>query len=258
MKIKKVALYYFTGTGNTLLVVKKMEKIFRYLNVEVTLFNIAKAEPENIPLNCTVGIAFPVACFSTYPLVWDFLRKMPDGKGTELFMVDTLSSFSGVLTGQVRRLIINKNYSPLGASEIIMPNNINFKKYNEVKTQEKIRKGLEKAKYFAHDLVYGNSKWKPIPLLPTVVNKMKLQNKAWSFLAKRWMFSVDNIRCIRCGICYKLCPVDNIEMENYPEYLDRCQFCLRCISFCPTGAISFKDKGVFYPYTAVEYEDLLK
>ena len=258
MKIRKVAFYYFSGTGNTLLIVNKMIDIFRSLNIEVNIYNMLYTKPSEISIDNTIGISFPVACFTTYPFVWDFLEAMPDGQGTDIFMVDTKGSFSGGMTGQVHQLLVRKNYNPIGAREIKMPNNINFSRYDEQKNQQLISIGLQKAKYYTHDLVYGISKWKPIFILPTLFEKLQVRRRAWTFLEKRLVLTIDNIKCIRCGLCYKLCPVNNIEMEEYPEYLGKCQFCLRCISFCPTQAISFKDKKDFYPYNALEAEELLK
>lgn len=258
MKIKKVSFYYFSGTGNTLLVVKKMTEVFRELNVKVDLYNIVDVEPDQIDTATTVGIAFPVACLSTYRLVWEFLEKIPQGNGAEFFMVDTMAVLSGIVPTLVRQIITRKGYLPLGAKEIIMPHNINFESIKEEKNRLKTDKGLVEAKRFAHHLLYGVSGWKKVPLVPSLFRKLQMQERAWSYLTKKFAFSVDNIKCIRCGICYRLCPVDNIEMEEYPEYLAKCQCCMRCISFCPTQAISMKNKGRFFPYKAVEHEEMLK
>ena len=258
MEISKVAIYYFTGTGNTLLIVKKMVDTFQSLKVETSIHNMVSTDPGAVAVDRTIGIAFPVACFSTYPLVWDFLEGMPDGSGTDILMIDTLSSFSGVLTGQIRNLMVKKNYHPIGVKEVVMPSNINFKPWDDLKNEKIISAGLQKAKYFTHDLVYGISKWKPVYILPAIADILDLRKRAWALLAKKIELSIDNIKCIRCGICYKVCPVENIEMEEYPEFLDKCQFCLRCISFCPTQAISFKNKETFYPYKAQEADEILK
>ncbi len=258
MNRKKVAFYYFSGTGNTLLIVREMIKVFRKLNIQVEAHNMLHSDPEGIPLHKTIGIAFPVACFTTYPSVRDFLTKLPDGRGTEIFMVDTYSSFSGLLTGQIRSIVTKKNYIPIGAREIKMPNNFNFKPYREEKYARIVKKGLLQAKYFSHDIVYGISSWKPTPFIPVFLSNSGFARRVFTFMKRKYALSIDNIKCIRCGKCYKLCPVDNIEMENYPEFLDRCQLCLRCISFCPTEAIRFKEREDFYPYTAVEYEDIIQ
>jgi len=184
--------------------------------------------------------------------------QLPDGRGTEVFLVTTFSSFSGFLSGQVRRLLTRKNYVPIGSRKIKMPNNFNFQPYKEDKHSMIVRKGLLQAKYYSHDLVYGISYWNQTPVLPALLTRLSIEKRAFAHMPRKYTLTIDNIKCIRCGKCYKLCPVDNIEMENYPEFLERCQLCLRCISFCPTEAISFKNQERYYPYTAVDYEDILK
>jgi Pyruvate/2-oxoacid:ferredoxin oxidoreductase delta subunit len=46
-------------------------------------------------------------------------------------------------------------------------------------------------------------------------------------------------KCNGCGICEKLCPVDNISLnsEKKPIWGTACEFCLGCINWCPTQAI---------------------
>ena len=47
-------------------------------------------------------------------------------------------------------------------------------------------------------------------------------------------------KCTLCGSCVKLCPVDNVVMENNKiTFKDKCVRCFACIQWCPTGAIEF-------------------
>lgn len=75
MEIKsgEIDFYWFSGTGNTLLVANKMTEVFRSRGIEVNLFRIERSRPEHLDLGHTIGIAFPVACQSTFPLVWNFV-----------------------------------------------------------------------------------------------------------------------------------------------------------------------------------------
>jgi ferredoxin len=44
--------------------------------------------------------------------------------------------------------------------------------------------------------------------------------------------------CTGCGICVKVCPVQNIEMVNgKPQWLHHCENCTACFHWCPTQAI---------------------
>ncbi|MCX6349979.1 MAG: EFR1 family ferrodoxin [Candidatus Aureabacteria bacterium] len=235
--MKSVAFYYFTGTGNTLLVVKEMAAVFSEQAVSVELLPLERADPRSVKLEGTIGLAFPVAAQSTYPFVWRFVEGMPRSAGAEVFMVDTLAGFSGGIVGPLKRLLTNKGYIPVGASEIIMPSNFFPKKRNAGKEERVKRAGLVRARRFALALIEGKGRWEWVPVLSDIVCWMSRSSLIWNYLRKLFPLTVDSSRCIRCGVCVKLCPVKNIVLPEFPVFSDRCQVCMRCISFCPTGAI---------------------
>ena len=53
-------------------------------------------------------------------------------------------------------------------------------------------------------------------------------------------FTVDTEKCIQCGKCAKVCPVDNIT-STPPQWLHngRCTCCLACYHYCPVHAINY-------------------
>lgn len=59
-------------------------------------------------------------------------------------------------------------------------------------------------------------------------------------------FLLDKDKCIKCGLCTKLCGFSAIEPseEGYPECKDEksCIMCQHCFASCPTGAISILGK----------------
>ena len=73
--MNNIDFYYFSGTGNTLLVVKKMAETFEKNGINVNLHKIEESNTEDVNLEHTIGIAFPVAVLSTYPFVWEFIKK---------------------------------------------------------------------------------------------------------------------------------------------------------------------------------------
>lgn len=50
--------------------------------------------------------------------------------------------------------------------------------------------------------------------------------------------------CTGCGICKKVCPVNNIKpgQDGKPNFRHHCEHCMACIQCCPTRAINYKDK----------------
>ncbi|MDR0341053.1 MAG: 4Fe-4S binding protein [Mycoplasmataceae bacterium] len=49
-------------------------------------------------------------------------------------------------------------------------------------------------------------------------------------------------KCVGCGSCCNVCPVDAITMEKGKATIDKnkCIGCGACTSVCPFGAISFE------------------
>lgn len=64
---------------------------------------------------------------------------------------------------------------------------------------------------------------------------------------------ISNEKCDGCGICKKICPVNNIEMiENKPIWSNDCAGCFACINWCLKEAIqlgnaNFKIRQYHHP-----------
>ncbi len=257
MTNRVIDFYFFTGTGNTLLVVKEMREAFLASNIEVNLIPIEKACLQKVDLSHTLGLAFPVACQSTFPLVWDFLHSLPDSSGTEVFMVDTLDTYSGGVVGPLKKVLQDKGYETIGAREVRMPGNWLPKKINGEKNALRIKKGLKKAHNYAREIMDGSARWIRFPILSDLMYGVSSMRKTWEFMASKGKkFTVDREKCRQCDICERLCPIDNVVLEEYPRFLGHCQQCMRCISFCPTQAIYVPGKE-YEVYRAVKVKELL-
>jgi len=67
--------------------------------------------------------------------------------------------------------------------------------------------------------------------------------------------------CVKCGICKKVCPVNNISMgeDGNPCFMHHCEHCLACIQNCPTKAINYKNKTQSrkrYMHPDISWKDL--
>ncbi len=262
MNIDNIDFYYFSGTGNTLLVVKKMKDTFEEEGINVNLFKIEDSNPANINPEHTIGVAFPVAYLSTYPFVWKFIKSLPQVNGTDIFMVDTLGGFSGGIVGPMREIVKKKGYNPIGAKEIQMPINV-FYIQDRRTNEKKIQKGLIEAEKYAVDIINGKVKWDRVPVLSDGIYLLSigaLKLIGVDLHQKFFLFNPDRKKCNKCGICLELCPLENIkEGENgYPEHGLHCEYCLRCVSFCPRRAIPAKFNYKGKTYRGVKAKEFLK
>jgi len=257
MKSKTIDFYCFTGTGNTLLVARMMAETFSDRGIQVDFRRIESSDPAEVNAGHTLGLAFPVACQSTYLLVWDFIRALPECDGTEVFMVDTMQSFSGAIVGPLKKVLKKKGYITIGAKEIVMPGNWFPKSIDGEKNAKKVADGLDKATVFARRIVDGSSRWRRVPVLSDGFYWICSRPRTWKMMAEAGeKFTVDEEKCNGCGICEKLCPVGNVTAGEPPSIGSSCQQCMRCISFCPTEAIFVPDKE-YALYSAVKVKDIL-
>lgn len=260
MKMEKVDFYYFSGTGNTFLVVEKMEKTFEKNGFDVELHRIEKSDPKKVNLHHILGLAFPVAGLSTYPFVWDFIESLPSTDGTPIFMVDTLAGYSGGMVGPLHNKLKKRGYEPIGACEIKMPMNIFYIQSDESRSKL-IGKGIKKAEKYAQALVDGQANWGSFPVIPSVLctlSRSLMSSWEWKSQQKWFGFHAEKSECNHCGICEQICPLNNIEMREYPVYKCKCQFCMRCVSFCPQNAIPCKVNYKGKTHRAVKAKAFLK
>lgn len=56
------------------------------------------------------------------------------------------------------------------------------------------------------------------------------------------MSYIVNDQCIKCGICAKVCPANNITVKDKVCFSDHCEVCYACLHHCPKNAIHLKNE----------------
>ena len=63
----------------------------------------------------------------------------------------------------------------------------------------------------------------------------------------------DPDKCVKCGLCARLCPMGSIDPADVSNVAGKCIKCCACVKKCPTGAKYFDHEG--YLYHQHELED---
>lgn len=240
MKTKSVDLYFFTGTGNTFLAAKKIAEVFKENDIKANLINIEKTDPKTIDLSKIIGLAFPIACWNTYPFIRRFIKNLPNAANTEIFVFSTMGDSSLKAAATIGNTLSKKGYSVIATKGFKMPNNL-ISVQSEEKNIIKRDMAFIKIKSFTLDMIHKTTKAEKTNIF------FKFCFAISSFITSLWertffqkiiKFNLAKEKCTKCEICIKICPVENIKMKDYPEFNgNKCQVCMRCISYCPTRAI---------------------
>ena len=234
-----VKLYYFTGSGNTKLIVDHIANMFKEKNYNVSIERMEDVVKFDLIIYDYIGLLFPVYIQSTNPLVWDFIESLPDVANQKVFMIDTLSSFSGGIVGPIKKKLTKKGFNCVGAKELKMNSSIKTKH-----KKDKNQKAKKEATLFINNLLKNRTYWRRYPLLSDMMRLISKPHKIWVHTSKS--ISVDHERCTLCNICVKNCPTKAIKEENKRITIEHelCISCVRCIHNCPTNAILWKKKEV--------------
>ncbi len=255
---KNVNIYVFSGTGNTLIVANKISETFNKNSYNSTVLKMESVEPKQIDLNSTIGIGFTTACWNTFPFVRTWIDSLPDGNGAETFLFTSMGDSSCGMIAHIAKILEKKNYKIIGAKGFIMPNNF-LLVLKDDKNIARIEKNLLKVEEYAKGIINGNGYIRKPNILSSIAFSVTsfVTTKLWKTkLAQKIMkFKIDKTKCNGCGSCAMLCPAENIEIKEVPQFKDNCVFCLRCVSYCPQQALS--NKILLKTYRAVNLKDML-
>lgn len=238
--MKKIYIYYFSGSGNTKVIVDSVSNKLESKEYKVDLFPLEKGFKAPEDKTAKIIFAFPANSQAVSPLVWSFFKSLPEVKGIKAYILVTLNE-SVHIAAPILKLLKKKGYIPKGSCMISMPQCMLELPIDEIKDAERNAKALAKVNGFVDNIVYNKdffdteyqgSKFVSFLSRCTVL--------PWFFMRKMFKFEVDTKKCTNCGLCLKQCPVGNIKQEGYPVHGNKCDFCIRCAANCPNKAVFAK------------------
>ncbi|WP_430882514.1 EFR1 family ferrodoxin [Fusibacter sp. JL216-2] len=244
--MKIAVFYYFTGSGNTLKAMDAVKKVFEYNNIAVRALKIEESGGLETIEEDILGLFFPVAIQSTFPLVWDFIYELPNVQSKKVFMLDTMEQFSGGIVGPVKKVLKEKGYECIGAMELKMGSSMQVKTTDLEAIEKKNHDALELARQYAENLILGKTHWPRVPILSDLMRGISKDRKIWTTTSKN--LEIQHANCIRCGLCIKKCPVNALSLPSNKVVLDHnvCNVCMRCTHICPKDAFLYKTKNVVH------------
>lgn len=239
--MKPIAIYYFSGTGNTLYVANLMAAEFARQDVPCTLhpieaYTLGKKELA-ISQDSIVGIAFPVHAMNAPRIVYDFLSLLPKGRFT-YFLFKTAGDplLNGGSNLPIKRILGQNGWRCIHECLYVMPANMATKS-NPNKIKHLCLLAEKQATKVVADMLSGKVvREADTMLVPLFQAFSHGEDRGARKFSSRWKVNED---CTMCQKCVRECPTGNISViEGKLVFSTKCIWCLRCSFFCPVQAIS--------------------
>lgn len=239
---------YFSGTGNT----RYAAEVFcREYGEAAKAISIEEDDvTEAVKSNEMLVFAYPVQ-YSTVPkLVRDFIFENKElWLNKKVFIIATMGLFSGDGAGNLGRLLQRHEAEIIGGLHLKMPDSIGDEKMLKrplEKNKELVHKAEQKISRSVQLLKSGKPSQEGIGILYRMAGffgqRLYFGHKTKHYSDK---LRVDEDKCIGCGKCEKLCPMNNIKIVNRKVVQNnQCTMCYRCINNCPRQAMTLIGKKV--------------
>ncbi len=243
-----IELKYFTGTGNSLKVIKTCASVFSGSGNNVKISEISTDET-TVPESDLTGFCFPVYAFGIPRICRQYLQGLEKFKNLQkVFVLITAGDIdeSGYATQECEKILSKKNCEIIYTDVIQMPVNWTTSPKppfppSKEEALEIIVEGVAKTQNIAEEILEG-VKRKHSFNYPKRYSKIKFH---WDYLifkhlGIKHMWRLFNVydTCNGCRLCSKICPTNSISMiGKKPIWNSTCEQCMRCVNFCPNESI---------------------
>lgn len=240
-------IFYFTSTGNCLKIAKDISRDINIPSCNVT--SIAKSLPIASLLKPTgiVGFVFPVYYAGMPLIVKDFLEQIDLTNANYTFVVAAYAKTTGNAgcLHQTKAILSQKNVKLNSGFYIKTVDNFILWTWDvpSMEKQQKMHiKAGSRSKRISNSITdkaahFDHSPTEYIaPLLYGYGHFIKNARASGKY------FHI-GVKCNGCGTCVKVCPTNNIKLDNgKPKwYGNQCERCLACLHLCPNKAINYRN-----------------
>ena len=230
-------ILYFSSTGNSLYIAKKVQERFDGKIVYIPKYEGEGSEFEKL------FIVTPIYSYGMPAHIYDLLPRLD--KKIEIIVIQNYGGMSAGADYLIYQYAKKQGLNIVSVYKMKMPENFTltftvpkFYLNKALKSADaridKILNMIEEKRYL-------------IPKKQKTREQKYLTNKSnWHLIGRDFKA---NENCVRCQKCISVCPVGNISLvDGKIVFGDKCVACLGCYHRCPQKAIQYKNKKKKFRY----------
>ncbi len=236
---------YFSGTSNSKFIAQSLAE---KLQDKIFSMNEAIKNSQSDPVftGDHIVLVTPTYAWRIPKLVSEWMKKTVFPSAAKIWFVMNCGDEIGNAAHYNRKLSLEKGLTYMGTVQIIMPEN--YIAMFDTPALDEARAIVDQAKPLIENVARLISAGEVFPepknnlyyrILSGIINPA-----FYPVCVKAKKFIADD-KCIGCGKCIRLCPLNNISLEDKkPVWAKQCTHCMACIAYCPTQAIEYGKKSI--------------
>lgn len=244
----KVMMAFFSATGNTKKIAKKIQKKFDELNVSITTLDITSNSNrgENISISQydAVIFGFPIYSMRAPRICREWLQKL-DGEGKKCSVFFTYGGFGkDPAHYYMKKLLNEQNFKLVSTAEFLGAHTFNrsgWKAANERPNESDFKVAEEYTvrtiqRFTGEDLNELGEFEKPM-----FSSNQLDQAEKYRFQKITQLPTRGSKNCSMCRLCERICPTNAMDAIKGTADANSCIACFRCIANCPDVVLHTND-----------------
>lgn len=258
----KIIIYYFSGTGNNLYASRQISD-----RIPGTVVRPVSDLSDNKVIDASydwIGFIGPSYYSHIPPFMMDCMRNVQYTAAQKIFTVCACAGNRGMALQDMRQMINDSGKETSLEYMMIQPGSyiLSYGAFPRIYQRLTVWLTRHKSTRIARDIVSDRKRRNVRPgLFYRQSDEVRLQKNIAEYGQRGSKFKI-NDKCVKCGLCAKVCPVSNISLENGKiTFGDHCNQCMACIQWCGQHAIFCSPKDIKrkrYHHPEIQLSDMVK